>query len=85
MFHLLRLGLVLLQAHESRLPLRQFGVGQGDILDDGIALIFVLKLGSMPLRFRRARNWRCAGLKTALCATTFASAGADPSMLSGYP
>jgi hypothetical protein len=43
LFHLLRLGFVLLQAHEASFPLRQFGVGQRDVLDDGIALVFVLR------------------------------------------
>ena len=53
LFHLLRLGVVLLQAHEPRFPLRQFSVGQRDVLDDGIALIFVLELRGVPIRFRR--------------------------------
>src|SRR5260370_21107217 len=52
LFHFLRLVLVLLQALKSRLPLCQFSVGQRDVLDDGIALVFVLKLGSMPFDFR---------------------------------
>jgi len=52
LFHLLCLGLVLLQTHESRFPLRQFGVSQGDVLNDSIALIFFVKLGGMPVNFR---------------------------------
>jgi hypothetical protein len=49
LLHLLRLGCVLLQTSESCLPLRQFGIGQRDILDYGIPLVFILQLGSMPL------------------------------------
>jgi hypothetical protein len=56
LFHLLCLGFILLQAHESRLPLGQFRIGQGDILDDRIALIFILNLGSVPFGFRSIRE-----------------------------
>ncbi len=56
LFHLLRLGLVLLQAHEPRLPLRQFSVGQRNVLDDGVALVLVLKLRSAPLNFRSVQE-----------------------------
>ena len=63
MFHLLRLGFVLLQANEPRLPLRQFRIGQGDVLDDGIALVFVLKLGSMPFRLRRIQKLLLRGVE----------------------
>src|SRR6202795_3061300 len=46
----------MLQGLKSRLPLCQFSIGQRDVLDDGIALVFVLNLGSMPFNFCRMQE-----------------------------
>ena len=56
LFHLLRLGVVLLQTRESRFPLRQLRIGQGDVLYDRIPLVFVLKLGCMPVKLCRTQE-----------------------------
>ncbi len=63
LFHLICLRLILLQAYEPCLPLHQFRIGQDDILDDGIALVFVLKFGCMPFRFRRAEELLLRGVE----------------------
>src|SRR5215813_3017645 len=52
LLHLSCLRLVLLQAREARLPLAEFSVAHRHVLNHSVSLIFVLKLGSLPLRLR---------------------------------
>ena len=58
-----RFGFILLQADESCFPLGKFGVGDSDVLDDGVTLILILQFGDVPFDLGRFQELALRGVE----------------------